>query len=133
MCVSCVLCCIATLLDGIGFMAIDRIWTPDCIYMLRKVMLKKKRNSPSISIHSFVSLLVCSFSDIHHSIPHGIFFCKCIHGIRLSSHFFPIRQKLRHYYVPFSFNLLIYASPVYMLCLFIQIKDLPIIIIGAFD
>ena len=61
-------------MDGIGFMAIDRIWTPDCIYMLRKVMLKKKRKSPSISIHSFVSLLVCSFSDIHHSIPHGIFF-----------------------------------------------------------
>ena len=120
-------------MDGIGFMAIDIIWTPDCIYMLRKVMLKKKRNSPSISIHSFVSLLVCSFSDIHHSIPHGIFFVSV--SMASGSHhiFFPIRQKLRHYYVPFSFNLLIYASPVYMLCLFIQIKDLPIIIIGALN
>ena len=100
----------------------------------KKSYAEEKRNSPSISIHSFVSLLVCSFSDIHHSIPHGIFFFVSVSMASGSHHIlFPIRQKLRHYYVPFSFNLLIYASPVYMLCLFIQIKDLPIIIIGAFD
>ena len=77
--------CVSMLHYGwFGLMAIGIIWTP-IVYMLRKVMLKKKNLSPSISIHSFVGLFI---SDIHHSIPCGIFFCMCIHGIRHSHHIY---------------------------------------------
>ena len=109
-----------------GLMAIGIIWTP-IVYMLRKVMLKKKNLSPSISIHSFVGLFI---SDIHHSIPCGIFFvCVSMASDSLITFilFFSYLPKITSLLCTIQFNFLIYASPVYMLRLLIQIKDFPIV------